>query len=253
MSHRLSLSRYALAQLCSWWARPDVDFVEPPPGERARVGNVTHAVTHAYVTRGETSIPLGEYSPREMAEGLSIFHGPLRGWLDAWKSEDVARESEIRLRIDTETGRVHETPRRGEPGYSRPGPTEVTGELDLVKNYGTWGRIEDLKTGQKRYTDEAQLRSYGVIAASYFGWSRVEVAFLYARKTKVFVTPYVTLDENDLDAEHGLLRRTLRLLPTAEPQPGAHCWRCPAKDMCPARHEGRADATMHELEAAGFF
>lgn len=253
-SHCLSLSRYALAIKCSWWARADVSYPEQPVGEKARIGNVVHALTDGYVKTGATALneaQSAKYSPHELAKGYTIFAGPLRGWLDSWKAENVPKHTEARLRFDVESGLVRPVPRRGEDGYSRPGPTEVTGEIDLVKDFGRWGRIEDLKTGSKRYTNEEQLRAYGVIAAEHYGWERVEIAFLYALPTKITLTPYVTMTEDDLDIEAGRLRRTLRLLPESKPNPGEHCYLCDAKraGACPAWQQ----PTEQDREAAFAF
>lgn len=239
-SHRLSLSRYWLALECAWWARPDVDYLEPPVGTRARVGNVVHYASHAYASASTEDVPVdGEWTPHELAEGKALFR-PLKNWLDEWKSDNaMARISELRLRLDVETMQVHTAPRRNEPGYTRPGPTEVTGELDLLRDYGGWGRIEDVKSGKPRYVHDEQLRAYAVLARAFFGWERVEAAFVFTKKRSVEVTPYIVMSADDIDAEAGRLRRVLRTLPTAEPNPGEHCWSCDAKraGVCPAHQE----------------
>lgn len=234
MSHRLSLSRYALATKCSYWARGDIEFTEEPPGEKARIGTLVHRLVEAHLTPGK-KVHEDDVDLHELAQAMEIFSGPLRGWVDAWASGPERRRVELRLRYEVDSDTVKETPRRGEPGYCRPGFREVTGELDFIKDYGTHLEVIDLKTGQKRYTNEEQLRSYAVLASRFWPTKLVRVAFLYARKTKVELTPFVDLDADRLDAEAGDLRVTLLSVPGAEPKRGDHCFTCPlGRSRCPA-------------------
>lgn len=224
MSHRLSFSRRLP---CLWWARPDVDCPDDPPGEKAQIGNCTHALTDEYLT-GKT-FDRTKYTPHVLAEALSIFNGPLKAWLDTWREQPGQKVVEGRLRYDAEEGRAFPTPRRDEPGYTRPDAMQMTGEIDLVTIYPNEDRAEviDLKTGQKRYTNESQIRGYSVVVRSRYGVKNVRAAFLYAKKTKLSLDPWTEMDEDALDAEAGKIRRELRTLPQAEPVRGDHCYRCP--------------------------
>ncbi len=65
------------------------------------------------------------------------------------------------------------------------------------------------------------------------------------RKTKCDEPKWVHLDADALDEQAGRIARLLRTLPSAEPNPGDHCWRCDARPGCPAYG---AEATA--LEAA---
>ncbi len=131
---------------------------------------------------------------------------------------------------------VFDVPRRGEPGYGPPGPTQMTGELDFVTVTDDAIDVIDLKTGKKENTNESQLRGYSLLAARKWKRPLVRSAFLYARKTKVELTPWAEMDADAIDAEAGKIRRSLRTLPTAERVRGDHCFRCP---MGPRRGAGR--------------
>jgi hypothetical protein len=224
VSHRLSFSRLLP---CVWWARPDVDCPDDPPGEKAQIGTCTHGLGDEHLTG--RPFDRTKHTPRVVAEALSIFNGPLKSWLDTWKAQPGEKIVEGRLRYDTETGRAFPTPRRGEDGYTRPSETQLTGEIDLVTIYPdeSLAEIVDLKTGQKRNSNESQLRGYSVVVKARYGVKRVRSSFLYARKTKLDLEPWIEMDEDDLDAEAGKLRRTLRTLPQASPMKGDHCYRCP--------------------------
>lgn len=258
MNHHLSLSRYALAvgahddppRGCSYWARPDVTLVERPVGPPARIGTGVHRLSHATISG--VADELADMDPHEAAEARAIFSGPLKGYVEAWRDEPCDhRISELRLRYDATADTVREAERRGEAGYSRPGPAEVTGELDLVRKLGDVVEIEDIKTGQARHVHEEQLLAYGVLAARHYGVARVRVRFLYALKTKLKPTDWAELDGDRLDAEAGRLVKTLRRLPVAEPIDGDWCdFRCPlGKGACPA-WVGKQEK---ELEEAGLF
>lgn len=230
IAHRLSLSRLLP---CLYWARGDVDCPDDPPGRPARIGTLVHRMAEERVTG--VQFDRSKADLHELAEAMTIFAGPLTGWIDAWKASPGRHLAEVRLRYDAEDHRVFECPRRGEPGYVSPGPMQLTGEMDFVTILDDVADVIDLKTGQKRHTDPAQLRSYAVLAERKWNVKKVRVAFLYARKTKVDLEPWTEFDVDTLEAHAGKLLSTLRAVPTAEPIPGDHCYRCPlGKAKCPA-------------------
>jgi hypothetical protein len=229
--HRLSLSRILP---CLWWARADVDCPDDPPGEKARIGTCVHGLTEERC--GGRTLDRSAFSPREIAGALTIFSGPLTPWIDTWLASPGEHIVEARLRYDAEEDRVFEAPRRGAPNYTRPGPMQATGELDFVTVLPDAIEVIDLKTGQKGNSLESQLRAYAVLAQRKWNRPVVRSAFLYARQTKIELTPWITLDADAVDAEAGSLRRALRTLPTAERKRGDHCYRCP---MGPRRGSGR--------------
>jgi hypothetical protein len=239
--HHLSLSRWGLIsgtdeeQGCAYWARPDVNLPDDVPGKGARVGRICHELWHGYILfGGEHDRP--EWIREDYADALAIMRGPIRRFFDEWRELPGEKHVELRLRIDARTMRTSEAPRRGEPGYTRPGPAEVTGELDLVRIHDGIAWVEDLKTGSKRHVSNAQLAAYGVLASRHFGVEQVRHRFVYALKTKVNLTEWVAMDGDTLDAEAGHMAKVLRTLPMAQPVPGSNCeYRCPLKrGNCPA-------------------
>lgn len=242
-AHRLSFSRLLS---CLYWARGDVECPDDPPGRPARIGTLVHRMSEERVT----GVPFDRSKAdlHELAEALSIFSGPLTGWIDAWKASPGEHHVEARLRYDADSHTVKPAPRRTEPNYAPPGPMQITGELDFVTILDGCADVIDLKTGQKRYTNESQLRGYAVLAERKWGVSRARIAFLYAKKTKITLEPWVEMDADRLEAEAGTLRRTLRTLPTAQPVVGDHCWRCPlGKARCPAHVSTNWDDREPEL------
>jgi hypothetical protein len=222
-SHRLSLSKLLP---CLWWARADVDCPDDPPGEKARIGTLTHRMSEGHTGLGRSFSQEG-VNLRELAEAMSIFNGPLKGWLEAWVVSPGEHFVEARLRYDADDDRVFEAPRREDPNYTRPGPMQVTGELDFVTVTDDAIELIDLKTGQKANSLESQLRGYSILAQRKWLRPVVRSAFLYARKTKVELTPWIESDVDEIDAEAGKLRRALRTLPQAERVRGGHCFKCP--------------------------
>jgi hypothetical protein len=236
VSHRLSLSRYALALKCSYWARPELEWKELPAGKAARIGTLVHRMAEAHAKRRDLLPQAADAA--ELVEAIRIFNGPLKTWVEVWRDAPADyREAEMRLRYDAATDSVHSAPRRDEPGYTRPGETEVTGELDFVTVRGDEAEVVDLKTGSPRNSNEEQLHGYGLLVSRKWRHiKRVKIAFLYALKTKLTLTPWVTLDVDRLDAEAGKMARTLRRLPLARPVTGDYCdYRCPmGRALCPA-------------------
>lgn len=221
-AHRLSFSRLLP---CLWWARGDVECPDDPPGEKARIGTCVHSLAEEHLT----GVPFdrSKVALKELAEALSIFNGPLKAWLDAWKISPGEHAVEARLRYDSDDDIVFPVPRRNDPSYEPPGAMQLTGELDLVTVLSDAIEVIDLKTGQKRNSNESQLTGYSVVAARRWNRPVVRSAFLYARKTKVELTPWIEMNTDALDAEAGKLRRALRTLPQATRVKGDHCWRCP--------------------------
>lgn len=229
MTNRLSMSGVPLAYLCGYAYRADLEVPARPSGKEARVGTVCHKLAECHVNKLDVSHE--DVDPHDLAEAMAIFQGPLRGKLDSRKWEAC----EIGLRYNAELDAATAGPRRGEPGYHDHGPMVLPGTLDLVAiaDGALW--VADLKTGKKQNAHAEQLYAQAVTASRYYGIDRAYVGFLFARKTKCDEPAWEPLDADRLDYEAGRIRRLLRTLPTAEPAPGDHCWRCDVgKDRCPA-------------------
>lgn len=209
-----------------WWARPEIDIPDDPPGKPALVGSATHALSAEH-TGLYRPFDRSKVDPHVLAEALSIFHGPLKGWVEAWVASPGEHFVEARYRYDADEHRAFTVAARGTPEHTHAGTMELTAEMDFVTVLPEHIEVIDLKTGQKRNTNESQLRGYSVVAERVWNRPLVKAAFLYARKTKLELTPWIESDADRLEAEAGNLRRTLRTLPQAQATKGDHCYRCP--------------------------
>lgn len=209
-----------------WWARPEIDIPDDPPGKPALIGSAVHALAAEH-TQLYKPFDRSKVDPHVLAEALSIFHGPLKGWVEAWVASPGEHFVEARYRYDAEEHRAFAVAERGTPEHTHAGPMQLTAEMDFVTVLPTHIEVIDLKTGQKRNTDESQLRGYSVVAERVWGRPVVKSAFLYAKKTKLDMTDWIEADVDRLEAEAGNLRRILRTLPQAKAEKGDHCYRCP--------------------------
>lgn len=247
--HHISLSKWALAKECSYWGRPDIELPRDEPGKPARVGTIVHRLADVYAKTGKVAEPLEKEDLTEFAEAKGLFEGPLRGWIDDWKTLDGEKTTELRLRYDARFDRAVASPRRDEPGYTRPLAYEVTGELDFVRVVDGVVELIDLKTGKFSDSAIAQLDSYSVLASRHYGVSQARHCVLYVRKTKLVGTPWVEMDADALDAEAGAMVRVLRRLPTVQPTPPADpkvcAYICPlGRAACPAHADRQSETTM---------
>lgn len=225
------MSKLGLASKCLYSFRSDVPVVERPTGKAAALGRIVHSLAEAHVTGSAFA---DDVDATLLAEAKAIFDGPLRGFLDSMTWTVCERGYEY----DSETDTCKEGPRRGEPGYGNVAPTVLYGTVDLVHVDGDSALVVDLKTG-KPPTDAEQLYGQAVAISRRFGVNQVRTMYARALKTKLDQLDDETLDEDRLDAEAGRIRRRLRLLPTAEPSPGEHCWKCDAWSVCPAKEHDR--------------
>jgi hypothetical protein len=223
------MSKYPLSLLCSYSFRRDVETVDRPPGEAARVGSLVHGLMEAHVTGRK--VEKQDVDPDELAKALRIFNGPLKEWLDSRKW-DVC---EVGLRYDAETDTAVEGPRRGDPGYDDHGPMVMKGTLDLGRIEGDTGWTPDLKTGSKSNAHVEQVIAQGVAFARRYGLRRVFVGFVFAKVRSCDEPEWLELDADRIDYEAGRIRKHLRMLPESKPVTGDHCWRCDlGKAKCPA-------------------
>ena len=246
--HYLSMSRLALAHLCSWSFREDAPQSPRPAGAEARVGSLVHKMAETFVKKGFAPEDFPNESPTTVAAARELFSAPLQRYLESvpWAA------CEIGLRYDARSDTTSQGPRRGDPGYEDVSATEIPGTLDLVASEPDLLTVVDLKSG-KLVKDIEQLIGQGVAAARHYGAKRVRVGYLYARKTKCDEPSWTVLDEDALDEHAGRLSRLMRRLPMAEPNPGDHCWRCDARPSCPAYESQQTESLAGDLEEAGFF
>ncbi len=247
MSRALSMSRMDMAigatkdppTGCLYGFKEGVSRVETS-GRAAKVGSLVHLLCELYLKTGKR-LEMGDVDPLIFAEAMSLFTDHLKAWLEPWRGAFV----EVGLRYDAEQDMGEIGPRRGEPGYEDHGPMVLKGTLDLARIEGGVACIADLKTGAKGNTHPEQLYAQAVAfsrlpIARTMGVTKVHVGFAFIRKTKAPDPQWETLDEDRLDEEAGKIRRALRVLPTADPQRGDWCFRCPARGDCPAWQESAA-------------
>lgn len=221
------MSKLGLAEKCLYGFRPDVRAPSRPSGRAAEIGKVVHTMVEAAVTgRGVAN----DVDTEVIGEAKAIFDGPLTTFLESRKWTIC----EQGYRYDTETDTCKDGPRRGEPGYDDAPPTVVHGTVDLVRIEDLVGEVVDVKTG-KPPTDPEQIYGQAVAISRRYGLKKVRVAYGRALKTKFELLNEEELDEDRLDAEAGRIRRRIRMLPMAEPNPGEWCWRCDAWTVCPAK------------------
>lgn len=236
-AHRLSMSRLGLARKCLYGFRGDVPVTPRVVGAPARIGSCAHNIL---ARRVKPDLPEESYTQDERNFAQAIADGPVTQLIASipW---DVVEQG---YRYNAETDTAELGPRRGQPGYEDVGPMVLPGTLDFAKgpksSVPDLHYVRDLKTG-KPPEDSAQLYGQAVAYSRVTGATAVDVAYIRALKTKCEVLNQEILDADRLDEEAGRIRGLLRMLPTSEPVPGDHCWKCDAWQACPAK-EGERQA-----------
>lgn len=252
MKHRVSGSKYGLAQVCSYWARVDVVCPPRPVGEAAHVGTAVHAhVEHRQRLR------MGE-APVGSGAGVLVTDYDAQAWpmvrqANLWlDTTDVPTHVEIPIVYDAATDTARLAEMSGPRGYRDVGPMQIPTTLDLLWVGKDHIDVLDLKTGQERHAHGEQLDIQALAASRLFRKTAARVGFLFARKTKVIPPAWRELDEGDLEAEAWKAASVMRALPMAEPQPGPHCWTCPlGKDHCPAHQAPTAEDMAEAFASVG--
>jgi len=230
-AHRASMSKTELLLLCQYWARPDVVVPPSEAGPRAIIGNETHAMADDLI-KGR---PITEAS----AEATALF-ATLRPWIE--DRHYTTSEMVVYYNADT-CEATADTGSAGHRNYKPHDAMVLPGTLDLVRHDApamTTTNI-DIKTGSKSNVTPAaengQLLSGSLALRAIYKSTRSFQGLVFPLKTKVN-TDIVEVSQDQLDDHAGKLRRAMRALPTSQPQPGKHCFRCPAWMMCPAQVKG---------------
>jgi hypothetical protein len=240
------MSKIGLAYHCAYGFREDVTAPPRQVGRAARIGSAVHAIVESIVNK--TPLDDTAHEPDVLAEAFAIAEGPLAGFL-ASRPWTIC---EVGYRYDSSRDTCERGPRRGEDGYDDV-PTHVLhGTVDLVHIDGEHALCADLKTG-KPPEDAEQLYAQAVAISRAYGVKTVRVQYARALKTKLEILNDETLDADRLDAEAGRQARLLRVLPSSDPTPGPHCWKCDAWQSCPAKRDDRGEASYAALEEAGMF
>lgn len=238
--HHLTASKRKLGKSCLWWARPSVVLDPRSMSPAASFG----VAFHECVERDETQRDEGvETTPTAKKYGLSdsaemdlyqLYWGVWRPW---WKEKRGYRtwRTEVAFAYDTKTDTARELPSEGHRDYSKAGPSDLCGTVDLfvVDEYGA--TVIDVKTGYSQHDIEShldQLEHGAVCIARVYNLDRVTVAVAHATLWGVQFHERV-LDAFALDAAGLAMREQIESIPTAKPHKGEHCRWCPARASCP--------------------
>lgn len=267
--HRVTASRIALARLCSWWARPDVELPEGESSAAADLGTALHAVAEQegaataeeddldeaaidarfrLLVCGEAEEQAGAGLAPAERTALAELVAAWRAWWEAWPHSGAPAKRERALALNVATGAARSLPGTAHRDYSDAAPDEVPGTVDLHVDAPGWPIVIDYKTGRgpHRVDDHLDQLTHGAACvANLTGAQRITVAIAW-------VTPEgVRWSERDLDTfDLALFREELRRivagLPEAQPRPGLHCddLYCPARAVCPATRALLLDAQV---------
>lgn len=229
------MSKIWLAAICGWGFRPDINVVPREPGKAARIGSCTHNLLARHV---RPDLPREEYPDEILKAAEEIANGPIKAHVE--RASWLVVEQGFRYNAETDTSELG--PRRGQPGYDDVDEMTLPGTTDFVAAPSMTldgnGLVEDLKTGKPPETSD-QLYAQAVAVSRRMGWKKIRVRYARALKTKMELLSEEVLDEDRLDEEAGKIRRVLRMIPTSDPVPGDHCWKCDAWQVCPAKAADR--------------
>ena len=247
MTHRVSGSKYGLAQVCAYWARADVVCPPRSVGDAAKLGTAVHAIVEY-----EQCARMGHPRPAPNSpHDLEAY--PMARQANAWlAANDVPTYVEVPIIYNAaaDTARLAET--SGHRGYKGVGPMDIPTTLDLLWVGHESIDVVDLKTGQERHAHPEQLDIQALAASRLFGKASARVGFLFARKTKVIPPKWRELDEDALAGEAFLAASVMRSLPMAQPNPGPHCFACPlGRDACPAHQAPSAEDMAEAFASVG--
>lgn len=230
---RLTVSKMALAELCGWPFRPEVDVPRSGGSPFADRGNAFHALAEGDEEGAADFLAkLDDRMQREVWEGLAAYKA------SPWSKPAWRHESAYCYRPSDDTARVLlKGAHRDYSAVDR--ATEIPGTADLVLVEGDCVTVGDFKTGWRADRDpadhHAQLRALALFAARAHGCTRARIVVLGIGTDGVTATD-AHLDELDLAGIAAEVRATWQSIPTATPRPGLHCTQlyCPALAVCPA-------------------
>jgi hypothetical protein len=266
--HKLTASRVALAALCAWWARPEVDLPSQETSTAAQLGVATHAVAEAesepideeLVDVSFRRFVGGEAEDKAGADLSEAERGRLATLAAVWRGWWLELEPRVPWRATEKAyalsmagnGRALEGAAHRD--YSGAGADEVPGTVDLVTlgpngdSKGLIVRVTDYKTGRGPHLlidHEEQMLHLGTAVARTLGIDRIEImiAHITPDGVKTDVRLVTSLDMAIYALE---LRRLVAGIDKAEPKPAMHCKErhCPARAVCPVTRSALFDATV---------
>lgn len=243
---RLTASRFALAQKCSYQLHEHVEHEDNFPREEAEDGTAVHAFIEADIKNENLPIHLVANLPKERVDVIMRKYESWSRWADT--NRRIGWQSEVPLAYHARSDVARALESKGHRDYSGARDGEVCMTLDLVcfgeDMDGTYGVVKDWKTGQDSAYASAQLALGALAWARLHGIDRVHVSAVYLGEESVREVPG-WLSSFDLDMVRGDVLRILER-PDQEPRPGTHCAThyCPARASCPATMRAMAEVAQ---------
>lgn len=230
---KASASKLPLLPFCAYWARDEVPADPFRSSEAADTGKLFHAWAEAEVSPDALTPEEAPLANVQRAEAL-IDAFP-RWW--ASFHQDRWFRAEVPLLYDWQTGLSREMPRDWVRGKRERGANEIPAIIDLIgvvdsETIGVW----DYKTGSEVGAPEAswQLLVCAVAACKQYGARRARVGFIYPRSRDPYKVKEADVSALDLFDFATELRERMASRHSAQPVRGDHCWRCNARQSCPA-------------------
>lgn len=228
---RVSASKLSVLRECRFWARPEVIAPHDPPGPAALTGSRFHSLVDCALGGGEP----------EVYEGADEVKA--QKWMKRWETwwpgfaGGLAWQSERAFLYDVLTGEVEEKERGWAKTDRVRRETQIPVILDLLAIDGGTAHTADFKTGRtvESATVNAQLMGAAlVVAKKHPQVSRFVNHIIYTRIRDPFVVDTAEFSLLDVLEFEQQLKEWWAEIPSSEPRPGDHCFKCAArKGVCP--------------------
>lgn len=248
---KFSGSKGPLLADCTWFAGPDVEWVEVPAGPEAIFGTAVHRVAElaieAFLRRYERDEETPALSVADIAdeyeldddqaERLQKISGPLIDFIEA--NAQPGWCVEVPFRWDPFADTARQLPKTSHRDYSDRIENEIPMTLDLFAvGLGGKGMVLDFKSGWAWVEPperNRQLLSQACAVATAHDLEEVLLVVLRLENERV-VAVEALVDALAMEEHRAWMAARLIGSGHAEAKPGNHCTRryCPAKPSCPA-------------------
>lgn len=241
---KASASRLLVLPHCQYWAREEVPPDPDAPSKAGDTGKRFHSLADCALEGGQPE----SFDLQDEARAQSL----MRAWPKWWNSFHGGRwfRSEVPLLYDWQTGAVREMPRGWANGPRHREPTEIPAIIDLLCAHDseTVG-VYDYKTGSKIDSPGTnwQLLLCALAAARWYRVSRAIVGFVYPRSRDPYIVDPAEVSALDLFDFESDLRRLMGSRHESEPKRGDWCFRCGARQSCPALKTDLTDYTPGQV------
>lgn len=236
-------SRTPLLLYCSYWAREDVKGPPEDPSEYSEYGTAVHSVAETRIRDGVTpdmDALAAHHRLNEYDRDQAAIDGHA---LADWVQENVPGpyQTEQAYAFDTESFSARVLPSAGgHRDYSSKTPAEYCGTLDLVSVQEAEAIVVDYKTGVTAAESYREQLEFGALVVSLTnpGVRRVRCVVLKVSDGQCYPLQW-EVDTSDIDDIGMQIQIAFKRIPSAEPQPGSHCYQryCPLRGSCPATVE----------------